>query len=56
MLFPKLQIWQGVLITAADVLFLLALKDPLRGRPVRMFELAMGALVSFFPNACLVEY
>lgn len=48
MLFPKLQIWQGVLITAADVLLLLALKDPLRGRPVRIFELAMGALVGFF--------
>ncbi|KAE9407319.1 natural resistance-associated macrophage protein [Gymnopus androsaceus JB14] len=45
MLFPKLQVWQGVLITAADVLFLLALKDPLRGRPVRMFELGMGGLV-----------
>ncbi|KAJ3986874.1 natural resistance-associated macrophage protein-domain-containing protein [Lentinula detonsa] len=45
MLFPKLQLWQGVLITAADVIFLLALKDPLRGRPVRAFELAMALLV-----------
>ncbi|KIK70558.1 hypothetical protein GYMLUDRAFT_32601 [Collybiopsis luxurians FD-317 M1] len=45
MLIPKLQIWEGVLITAADVLFLLALKDPLRGRPVRVFELSMAILV-----------
>ncbi|KAJ3853998.1 natural resistance-associated macrophage protein-domain-containing protein [Lentinula lateritia] len=45
MLFPKLQLWQGVLITAGDVIFLLALKDPLRGRPVRAFELAMAFLV-----------
>ncbi|KAJ3764357.1 natural resistance-associated macrophage protein-domain-containing protein [Lentinula raphanica] len=45
MLFPQLQLWQGVLITGADVLFLLALKDPLRGRPVRAFELAMAFLV-----------
>ncbi|KAJ4482297.1 natural resistance-associated macrophage protein-domain-containing protein [Lentinula aciculospora] len=45
MLFPKLQLWQGVLITAADVIFLLALKDPLRGRPVRAFEVAMALLV-----------
>lgn len=48
MLFPKLQLWQGVLITAGDVIFLLALKDPLRGRPVRAFELAMAFLVRFF--------
>jgi metal iron transporter len=39
MLFPKLQLWQGVLITACDVLVLLALRDPLRGKPVRAFEL-----------------
>ncbi|KAF9062045.1 smf Mn2+ and Fe2+ transporter [Rhodocollybia butyracea] len=45
MLFPKLQLWHGILITAGDVLFLLALKDPLRGRPVRMFEVAMAFLV-----------
>ncbi|KAG6919880.1 hypothetical protein DXG01_015588 [Tephrocybe rancida] len=45
LLFPKLQLWHGVLITAFDVFFLLLLGDPLRGRPVRMFELIIGALV-----------
>ncbi|KAF5392533.1 hypothetical protein D9757_002313 [Collybiopsis confluens] len=46
MLFPNLEIWEGILITAADVLFLLALKDPLHGRPVRAFELFMAILSS----------
>jgi len=45
LLFPKLELWHGVLITAFDVIFLLALKDPLGGRPVRAFELMIGALV-----------
>lgn len=45
MLFPKLQIWHGVLITAADVFILLAFRDPLRGRPVRAFELIIALLV-----------
>jgi metal iron transporter len=46
LLFPKLKLWQGVLITAVDVLFLLAIRDPLRGTPVRMFELLIAGLVS----------
>ncbi|KNZ76908.1 Manganese transporter pdt1 [Termitomyces sp. J132] len=45
MLFPKLQLWHGVLITAFDVFILLLFGDPLRGRPVRMFELTIAGLV-----------
>ena len=46
LLFPKLPLWAGVLITASDVFILLALKDPLGGKPVRLFEIIIGALVS----------
>ena len=46
LLFPRLKLWHGVLITAVDVLFLLAIRDPLRGTPVRMFELLIAGLVS----------
>ncbi|KAK0203868.1 natural resistance-associated macrophage protein [Desarmillaria ectypa] len=45
LLFPALKIWHGVLITAFDVLIILALGDPLRGRPVRIFEVIIAALV-----------
>lgn len=45
MIFPKLPLWGGVLLTAFDVLFILALGDPLRGRPVKMFEYLIAALV-----------
>lgn len=45
LLFPRLQLWHGVLITTFDVVLLLALGDPLRGRPVKMFELLIGGLV-----------
>ncbi|KAJ7269293.1 natural resistance-associated macrophage protein-domain-containing protein [Mycena haematopus] len=45
LLFPKLQLWQGVLITALDVVFLLALRDPLRSTPVKMFEYLIVGLV-----------
>ncbi|KAG6868380.1 hypothetical protein C0993_003904 [Termitomyces sp. T159_Od127] len=45
MLFPKLQLWHGVLITAFDVFILLLFGDPLRGRPVRMFEFIIAGLV-----------
>ncbi|KAG5645255.1 hypothetical protein DXG03_006557, partial [Asterophora parasitica] len=45
MLFPKLQLWHGVLITAFDVFILLIFGDPLRGRPVRMFEFLIAGLV-----------
>jgi metal iron transporter len=45
MIFPKMPLWAGVLLTAFDVLLILALGDPLRGRPVRMFELLIAGLV-----------
>ncbi|KAH9950957.1 smf Mn2+ and Fe2+ transporter-like protein [Amylocystis lapponica] len=45
LLFPKMPLWAGVLLTASDVLLLLAFRDPLAGRPVRMFELLIAALV-----------
>lgn len=45
LLFPKLPLWAGVLITASDVLVLLALRDPLRGKPVRLFEVSIAILV-----------
>ncbi|TBU46166.1 natural resistance-associated macrophage protein [Dichomitus squalens] len=45
MLFPKLEIWAGVLITTADVLLLLAMRNPIGGQPVRAFELGIAALV-----------
>ncbi|THU79101.1 Nramp-domain-containing protein [Dendrothele bispora CBS 962.96] len=45
LLFPKLELWHGVLITTCDVVFLLCLGDPLRGKPLKWFELLIGALV-----------
>ncbi|KAF5352802.1 hypothetical protein D9756_006228 [Leucocoprinus leucothites] len=45
LLFPKLQLWHGVLLTAVDVILILAIKDPLGGRPVRMFEFLIAAMV-----------
>ncbi|KAF7313959.1 hypothetical protein HMN09_00554300 [Mycena chlorophos] len=45
LLFPGLEIWHGVLITAFDVVLLLALRDPLRSTPVRAFELLIAGLV-----------
>ncbi|KAF9056670.1 natural resistance-associated macrophage protein-domain-containing protein [Panaeolus papilionaceus] len=47
LLFPKLPLWAGVVLTAADVLVFLSFTDPSRGqgRPVRMFEYTIIALV-----------
>lgn len=45
LLFPKLPLWAGVLVTASDVLFLLAMRNPLGAQPVRMFEIIVAALV-----------
>ncbi|KAK7044485.1 manganese transporter pdt1 [Favolaschia claudopus] len=45
LLFPNLKIWHGVLITAFDVVVLLALRDPLRSTPVKMFEILIAGLV-----------
>jgi len=45
LLFPGLPLWGGVLLTAFDVLLILAFADPLHGRPVRSFEFIIGILV-----------
>ncbi|KAI9453545.1 natural resistance-associated macrophage protein [Lactarius psammicola] len=45
LLFPRLPLWAGVLLTAFDVLLILAFADPLHGRPVRSFELIIAILV-----------
>ncbi len=45
LLFPALPLWAGVLITASDVFIILAISDPTRGKPVRVFELLIAALV-----------
>ena len=45
LLFPALPLWAGVLLTASDVLLILAFCDPTRGRPVRLFELLIAVLV-----------
>jgi metal iron transporter len=45
LLFPALPLWGGVLLTSADVFVLLLVGDPLRGRPVRMFEYVVGGVV-----------
>ncbi|KAJ7687435.1 putative transporter of the NRAMP family [Mycena rosella] len=45
LLFPRLELWHGVLITAFDVVLLLALRDPLRSTRVRMFEVIIACLV-----------
>lgn len=46
LLFPKLELWHGVLITAFDVILILGMGDPLRGKPVKAFELLIAAMVS----------
>jgi len=38
LLFPKLQLWHGVLLTSVDVILILGMGDPLGGRPSRVFE------------------
>lgn len=45
LLFPALPLWGGVLVTGADVLLVLALGNPLHGRPVKVFEWIIAALV-----------
>jgi metal iron transporter len=48
LLFPKLQLWAGVLITAFDVLVILAFGDPLHSRPLRYFEFLIAFLAGCF--------
>lgn len=45
LLFPRLPLYAGVLLTGADVLILLAVRNPLDGKPVRVFEILIAALV-----------
>lgn len=47
LIFPKLPLWAGVVLTAADVLVFLAFSDKSRnqGRPVKVFEYTIIALV-----------
>lgn len=45
LIWPALPLWAGVLLTAGDVIFILALGDPLGGRPARMFEWLIAVLV-----------
>lgn len=47
LIFPKLPVWAGVVLTAVDVLVFLVLSGPSRGqgRPVRMFEFVIVVLV-----------
>lgn len=52
LIWPKLPLWAGVLLTAGDVLFLLALGDPLGGRPAKMFEYFIAVLVGSFTACC----
>ncbi|KAK1220890.1 Manganese transporter smf1 [Marasmius sp. AFHP31] len=55
LLFPKLELWHGVLITAFDVVFLLALRDSLSGRPARLFEWGIaGMVLAVFVCMCII--
>ena len=49
LLFPRLEMWQAVLVTVFDVVLILAMRDPLRGKPVRLFELLIAILVGLVP-------
>ena len=48
MIFPKLPLWAGVILTSLDVLVILALNDSGKGRPVRLFEIIIVVLVRVF--------
>ncbi|KIK00753.1 hypothetical protein K443DRAFT_678945 [Laccaria amethystina LaAM-08-1] len=45
LLFPRLELWHGVLITGFDVILILGMGDPLRGRPVKVFEIFIAVMV-----------
>ncbi|KAF8898422.1 natural resistance-associated macrophage protein-domain-containing protein [Infundibulicybe gibba] len=55
LIFPRLPLWAGVLLTAADVLVFLVFSDPSRaqGRPVRIFEYTIMLLV-FAVLSCFI--
>ncbi|KAH7915118.1 natural resistance-associated macrophage protein-domain-containing protein [Hygrophoropsis aurantiaca] len=48
LIFPKLPLWAGVLLTGVDVFIFLIIGDPTRGggRPVRLFEIVIILLVA----------
>ena len=46
LLFPKLPLWAGVLVTVGDVLVFLVIGSPSRyGKPVKVFEITIMLLV-----------
>lgn len=45
LLFPSLPLWAGVLLTASDVMLVLAFDNPLKSRPVKLFEYMISLLV-----------
>ena len=45
LLFPWIPLYAGVLLTGADVLVLLAMRNPLDGKPVMFFEIIIAVLV-----------
>ncbi|KAG6331720.1 hypothetical protein ID866_7370 [Astraeus odoratus] len=45
LLFPSLPLWAGVLLTASDVMLILAFDNPLKARPVKVFEYLIAVLV-----------
>lgn len=47
LLFPKLPLWAGVVLTAVDVIVFLSISNPSssEGRPVKIFEYTIIALV-----------
>lgn len=58
LLIPKLPLWAGVVLTAADILIFLSFSDPSRGqgRPVRVFEFTIIGLVSPFIQLWTLSY
>ena len=56
LLFPNLELWHGVLITVFDVVLILGMGDPLRGRPVKTFEVIIGVLVCSARNQLFLSY
>lgn len=55
MVFPACPMWVGVVATGLDVLFLLALGNPLSGKPVRAFEFMIAGLVSICALISLLD-
>ena len=60
LIFPTIPLWAAVLLTASDVLIFLVIGDPSRGqgRPVRLFEFTVIALVSLpaCEMSCITDF